>query len=235
VADDPAYLTIVAASHAVDLFDESAIVCDQPRVERIALVERLEIAQRHSGVEVVGTRGQHVVSRSGTLVGHDWIGGRIEEPRRDAVDERLVRLAGMPGEARAFLSSGVDRRPELVAREAEEKLARGEVVERTAVDPEQLCVGANLLEHEPIDPGGVREYRFEHGTHLEIVSVPLVVVDVAAGERRQIQVPHERLVAQRQRREAVGVQLHHRDLTDLLDQMLSRCRHSSTVSPCCGV
>ena len=51
------------------------------------------------------------------------------------------------------------------------------------------------------------------------VRVPLVVEDVAAGERRLVQVPDERLLLQRQRLKAVGVQLHDGRIVDALEQV----------------
>jgi hypothetical protein len=49
--------------------------------------------------------------------------------------------------------------------------------------------------------------------------VPLVVVNVAASDGRLIQMPDERLVPERQLREAIGVQLHHRRIVDALQQI----------------
>ena len=46
----------------------------------------------------------------------------------------------------------------------------------------------------------VREDLFEDLAHLERVAVALVVVDVAAGERRLIEVPGQDLLVERQRR-----------------------------------
>ena len=48
----------------------------------------------------------------------------------------------------------------------------------------------------------------EHAAHREVVPVALVVVDVPPGDGGLIQVIDEDLLAQRQGREAVGVELH---------------------------
>ena len=45
------------------------------------------------------------------------------------------------------------------------------------------------------------------------------MIDVAAGERRLVEVIDERLLTQRQRRESVGVQLHDGGIVDLLEQI----------------
>ena len=49
----------------------------------------------------------------------------------------------------------------------------------------------------------------------------LVVVDVAAGDGGLIQMPDERLLAQRQRLEAVRIDLHHRRVVDGLEEILA--------------
>ena len=49
----------------------------------------------------------------------------------------------------------------------------------------------------------------------------LIEEDVAAGDRRLVEVPDERLLLERQRREAVRVQLHDRRIVDALEQVLA--------------
>ena len=49
----------------------------------------------------------------------------------------------------------------------------------------------------------------------------LVVIDVAAGQRRLVQMPDERLLAERQLVEAVRIQLHDRSVVDLLEKIPS--------------
>ena len=48
VADDGAYLRVVAATHLVDLFDQLAVLLDQPRVQSIPLDEALQVGHRHA-------------------------------------------------------------------------------------------------------------------------------------------------------------------------------------------
>ena len=106
-----------------------------------------------------------------------------------------------------------------VGRAREHELARGEVVVRAGVDPEQLRVALDLGARRGVDAVGVREDRLEHVAHLEVVRVSLVVEDVAPGERRLVQMPDERLLPERQRAETVGVELHDRRLVDLLEEV----------------
>ena len=73
---------------------------------------------------------------------------------------------------------------------------------------------------------------FEHLTHLEIVRVPLVIVDVTTGQRGLIQVPDQRLLSYGQRLEAVGIQLYDGGVLDALQQVgplsqLLRHQHAS--------
>ena len=46
----------------VDLFDEPAVALHEPRVQRVLLVEALEIRHRHADVEVVGAGGEDVLA-----------------------------------------------------------------------------------------------------------------------------------------------------------------------------
>jgi hypothetical protein len=66
----------------------------------------------------------------------------------------------------------------------------------------------------------VRQDLLEHLTHVEVVCVALVVIDVAPRDGGLIEVPDERLLAKRQRREPVGVELHDRGVVHALEQVL---------------
>ena len=95
----------------------------------------------------------------------------------------------------------------------------------------------------------MRDDLFEDVAHREIVDIALVVIDVAAGQRRPIQVPYEHLLVQRQVGEAVGVELHDGGFIDLFQAVRAIARrrryrarrgqisHSdtSTRSPCAGM
>ena len=67
----------------------------------------------------------------------------------------------------------------------------------------------------------MRDDLLEDVAHLERVAVLLIDEDVAAGERRLVEMPDQRLLLQRQRREAVRVELHDRRIVDALEQVLA--------------
>ena len=71
----------------------------------------------------------------------------------------------------------------------------------------------------------MRDDRFEHIAHLEIVRIPLVVKNVAARDGGPIQVPDQRLLAKRQVAESVDIQLDHRGFANPLDEILPIGRH----------
>ena len=56
--------------------------------------------------------------------------------------------------------------------------------------------------------------------------MPLVVIDVAPRERGEVEMPDEDPVAQRQRAEAVHVNLHDRRIVDALEEILPGLTHS---------
>ena len=60
---------------------------------------------------------------------------------------------------------------------------------------------------------------FEQLPYLQIVCIPLVVVDVATGERGLIQMPDEHLLAQRETLKAIGIQLDDRRIIDTLEEI----------------
>src|SRR6202011_5284326 len=62
--------------------------------------------------------------------------------------------------------------------------------------------------------------------HLEVVRVPLVIEDVAARQRRLIQMPDQNLVVQREIAKSVGVELDDGRLADALEEILPLRRGS---------
>ena len=105
------------------------------------------------------------------------------------------------------------------------ELPRGEVVVGSGVEPEQLRVAADFRERRRLEPVGVREDRFEDVAHVQAVGVALVVVDVAAGQRRLVEMPDQDLLLERQRGESVGIELHDRGIVDPLEQILAATGH----------
>ena len=99
------------------------------------------------------------------------------------------------------------------------ELARRHVVVRPAVEPEQLRVVVNSREGVRVDACRMGQHAFQHPAHVKAVRVPLVVVDVAAGDGGARQVIRQRLLAQAQAGEPVRVQLDHRGIIDPLEQV----------------
>ena len=146
----------------------------------------------------------------------------IEQDGREALRQVARRF---PRHARAAAPRRPPRprrRGSTLERRAAAALARGDAVVRAAVDPEQLRVAADLRADVGRQRAGVRQDALEHRAHLEVVGVALVVVDVAAGERRQIEVPGQQLLAQRQAAEAVGVDLHDGHVVYVLEKIPPR-------------
>ena len=223
MADDLGELLRIttAAGDPIDLFDELAVALDQPRVQRILLVEALQVCHRDAVVQVVGARQQHVVAGRRRLVGQDGIDSGVEEQRLQAIEQGLQALA-VPGRERGARRSGrVRRRAERLGCRVEQELAGGEVVVRPGVDPEELGVAADRPERLRLDAAGMREDLLERLAHVEVVHVTLVVEDVAAGERRVVQVPDQHLLAELQPLEAVGVDLADGGVVDALEQVLA--------------
>ena len=65
----------------------------------------------------------------------------------------------------------------------------------------------------------MREDRLEHVAHLEVVRVPLVVEDVAAGDRGLVRCQIS-VFSRAAGRETVGVQLDDRRFADALEEVL---------------
>ncbi len=96
VADDPADLGAILAVGPVDLLDQLSAALDQPRVQRIALLEPLEVGHRDPDVKVVGARGEDVLARPGGLVRDDRLEVRVEEAAVGAARARLERPRPWP-------------------------------------------------------------------------------------------------------------------------------------------
>ena len=77
-----------------------------------------------------------------------------------------------------------------------------------------------------IDLFAVAKNRLEKIADVEVQRMPLVVVDVAAGKRGQVEMPDEDLVAQRQRCESVRINLHDRRIVNALEEILPTLAHS---------
>ncbi len=244
MADDAADGRVVAAADAVDLLDQAGRGLHQPRVQLVALGEAVEIGEGHAVVEVVGAGGEDVLPGRRVLARHHRIERRVEQHRRQAIDQRLHRLAAAQREAGAGRGGGADRRGERLARQIDHELARRQRVIRAGVDPHQLGVADDGRPALLRQRRGVPDQRLEGGAQRQVVAVALVAVDVAAGERGLVEVPGEDLGRGRQRLEAVGVVLDHGGVADAFEEVGPLRggrgrghRHPSTctVSFICGI
>src|SRR5215831_16696749 len=75
------------------------------------------------------------------------------------------------------------------------------------------------------------QQSLEEVADVEIQRVPLVVVDVAAGDRGEIEMPHETFLVERQRPETVRVDLHDGSVIDALEEVPAALGHSNTILP----
>ncbi len=117
----------------------------------------------------------------------------------------------------------------------QDELSRGQVVIRAGVNPEQLHVTPNLVEHARIHRCSVRQNRLEQRPHLEVMCVTLVVIDVSTRDRGEIEMPYENLVAEIQRAEAVRVQLHNGSLVHTFEKIPTRVVHGIRAKVAAGV
>ena len=113
-----------------------------------------------------------------------------------------------------------------------QELARSQVVVRAVVDPEEFRISLDLPQRCRVDSLRVGDDLLDDAAHLESVAMLLIDVDVASGERRLVQMPNQRLLAHRQRREAVGVQLHHSRIVNTFEQVLPLSRRGGSAVRC---
>jgi hypothetical protein len=219
VADDAHDLIVVEATDPVDLLDEAPVTLHQPRVQRVTLGEALEVGHHHAVVQVVGAGLQDVAPARGRLVRGHRIERRVEEHRRETRHQLLGRLARRERQSRAAGVGACDRDGEVLLWEAQHELARRQVVIRAGVQPEEFGVARDLRQHVLGNPLRVRDDGLEDRAHRQVVTVALVVVDVAAGQGSLVEVPHEHLLGEWQHVEAVGVQLHDGRVVDLFEQV----------------
>ena len=218
---NPGDLLRVTAVDLVDLLGELAVRLHEARIEPVFFGEPFHVIHRDAaGVQVVRARGQDVFARRRRFRRDARIDVGIEEHRLEPREHRVKRLAVLRREGRARRLRRPGRGGEGIGRRLQHELPRGEVVVGAVVDPEVLRVALNLRERRGIDPLRMRDDLVEDASHLERRAVLLIDEDVAPGERRLVQVPDQRLLAQRQRVEAVRVQLHGRRVVHALEQIL---------------
>ena len=184
--------------------------------------EPLEIGHRDAFVEIVRALCQDVLARPWRLAGHDRIDGRIEEERLHPRAHRVEGFSFATRETCARARRGGSSGRERLRRASQDEFTRGQVVVRSRIQPEQLRVPLDLGKRLRRNAGGVRQDLLEHLTHLEIPLVALVVVDVASGERRLIEVVDQGLLVEGQFAEPVRIQLDDRRVVYSLEQVWAR-------------
>ena len=143
----------------------------------------------------------------------------VEQEGSEPAGQAGRRLSWRRTHRGAGAGRGFHRLDQLGLAETQHELSGGEVVVAPAVQPEQLGVTPHLGPGRWHQRVLVRDQRLEQVAHLEVVAVALVVVDVPAGQRRLVEVPHEHLLVERQGREPIGVELHDRRIVDAFEQV----------------
>ena len=111
MADHGADLRVVAAAHLVDLFDQRAVLLDQPRVEAVALGEALQVGHRHARSRGCWRWPAGCPCRRRRLLRDHRLEGRIEEHRPQARQQRasaasgVVRSAVVAGKVAPFFAA----------------------------------------------------------------------------------------------------------------------------------
>ena len=196
VPDDLPDLLVVEAADLVDLLDEPAVALHQPRIELVLFLEALEVGHRHAVVQVVRARGEDVLTVTRCLAGDHRLEVRIEEHPRVRLDALRDRLALFEIEPGAVRRRNLHRLDHALAIEIEQELSRRQVVVRAGVEPEQLGVARQLLQRRLGNAARMTQDLLEQPPNAQVMTMALVVIDVAAGERGLIQVPDERLVSE---------------------------------------
>ena len=191
----------------------------------MTFLETVEIAHRHANIEVVRARRQNVFAGTGRLVGDNRVDRRVEEQRLQPREHRVDGLAGLERKDSPRRYRSTRGRGKRLGRAFEHELTGRQVVVRTGVQPKQLRIALDLTERCRIDGVGMRDDLFQHVAHGQVVRVALVVIDIASGERRLVQVPDQNLLIEWQRREAVSIQLRHRRIVHSFEQVfaIGRC------------
>jgi hypothetical protein len=197
VTDDASDLGVVKTANLVDLLHELAVAHGQPRVQLVLLAETLDVGHGHAVVEVVGARGENVAHR--LIVRQLEVGAVTGGDRHRLGHARSVKV--------------------------EQELAGGQVVVRPGVEPEQLGISGELRQRIGRNTFSMRQHTFQQVANAQVMTVPLVVVDVAPGNRRLVEVPDKGLLLERQLVKAIGIQLDDGGFADLFEQVRTGGRH----------
>jgi len=185
------------------------------------LLESLEVLHVHAGVEVVRARGEDVFAGARRFTRHRGIELGVEEHRAQAREQSVERFAGFEGNRAPARAAACAERSNASGEHASTNLRAVRLLYGPVLIQKQLGVSLDLVERRAIGVRGGGHNRLEDIAHLETVCVALVVEDVAAGDRGLRQMPHERLLAQRQIPKPVRVQLHDGGFSDAFEQIRS--------------
>ena len=195
MSNDFADFLTVSAADLIHLLNQTTTHLGKPGRERVALLKLFKVGCGYVLVKVVGTRQQQVFVRPWCLISHDRLEIRIEEQRLHPPRHPGSRLAITGRETRPGTRCGRDRGTKRRWRRVERKFASSQVVEWASVQPKKLRIGMNRTKDVRVDPDRMRDDLLKYLTHLKIVLITLVVINVAPGERGLIQVPDESLLA----------------------------------------
>src|SRR5690606_24537763 len=149
---------------------------------------------RDTRIEVVGAGREDVLSRRRRLRRDRRRIRRIEEHRPEAGQQIVSRFA-RPERKLSAVGLGLrNRRTKGRRLEFEQKLSGGQIVVRSAVDPEESRVARDLFERLWWNTGGMANDGFDDLAHLETAGRLLVVEDVATGDGGLHEVPDQLLL-----------------------------------------
>ncbi len=217
--DDAGDRLAVPAVDPVHLLAQDPVALHETRIQLVALHEAVEVGHPHALVEIVGAGREDVVAGRRRLAGHHGGGGRIEEQRPQPIEQAVERFAARQREHRAVARGLVQRLGHDLRSETQDELARGQTVVGPAVQPAQFRVAPKLAGDLRREAVGVPQQALERVAEQQPLRAPLVPVDVAAGERRFVQVPDQSLLINRQRRESVRVVLDDGRIVDAFEEV----------------
>ena len=205
----------VIAPGPVDLLQKTPVrPAHQARVQRIALVEPLQVPEGDPLVVVHAAAGKDVLPRRRALAGHERLEAGVEDRRPQPLELPLERLPERNADARSVALRRDGGRPEIIEVERRDELPLGPLVVVAVVDPEELQVVMERAQRPGRHLPRVGQDLLEKVADLEVVPPHLVVVDVPAGEGGPVEVEGDDPLPWRQLLEAVGVQARDGELPD---------------------
>src|SRR5581483_7950550 len=197
----------VRRAGAEDFLHELAVLLfHEARVERVQLLEALDVLESHvAAIEVVRTRLDDVEPAARILRGELRLEFRIED-RRPQLFELVLHLRR--GELRALrpAQSRERRLLQRLRRESRHELLRRDVVVIAVIRPEELRVVGDLLPRLLV-ARGMRRDQIEDVLLAERIAPELIVDDRIDRDRSAREPPDELLLARGQRLEPLCLNL----------------------------